>query len=604
MKKIIFLILSGLILMDFTSSAQQLWTDFDTDSTATFGFREGTLEIFRANPDPDPVNMSATCLKYVRNSGVQYDVLTMQVPDILDAAPYIAGTKKIRMLMYSPAPGIPVTLVLETPASSGAYPAGRNSEYLDTTTTTNAWEWLEFHFNVQPDGGASASTDISTLALLINSNSFTGATYYLDSIMAVEHGSSCDTIPTNTSILDNIEFCHRNLTYDFIEGWMGIGDDATTNMTRVADYTRNPASGSPNYPVLGGRLIIPQDLSTYKAFSIDIRDTTPDASEMLFQLNGTDQHETGFWTDPADQGDWVTYTQWIRSEGPLTDVADNWLALFDAGSDQYDKFWFDNFRLINPCMAGETDSIMEDYECNRHMTYNYVDTLDGWHLHVENPVKDAVNGSDMCGMYLRHGDFPFPSIQGTVTNNPGPNERRAMSISIMDPAPPSTIEYILADGTDTLLNASFQTGMSTDWTNYTINLDESTLGASSNVLSWKLVLDPGSAQFDSIFIDNIKLTSNLDTNGNIGIAEPSLAAGAYPNPFNKTIQFDVRGLSAKPASLQIFNMEGRLIDQKSINTNRFSWDAPVNLSEGMYFYKILQGNHQIQGKLIYKKTLN
>lgn len=81
---------------------------------------------------------------------------------------------------------------------------------------------------------------------------------------------------------------------------------------------------------------------------------------------------------------------------------------------------------------------------------------------------------------------------------------------------------------------------------------------------------------------------------------------AYPNPFNSTIHFQFSASYNKPALLQIYNLQGKLVysqTSNAINSNAsLYWDAIVdNTTRGIYFYRIFSGNEKSTGKIIFNK---
>jgi len=165
--------------------------NFDQNGSATYVSSDGTLTEV-ANPASNTVNSSAIVGRYVRNNQVQYDVLFYNTSAISDATQYskVAPNKKFYVDVYTNAPiGTQIILQLETStATSTNYPTGRHSRYVATITQNGSWHKLPFSYFDKPDAGASIT--IAKMAILFNSNTFTGDTYFFDNLDSYSSGTS------------------------------------------------------------------------------------------------------------------------------------------------------------------------------------------------------------------------------------------------------------------------------------------------------------------------------------------------------------------------------------------------------------------------------
>jgi hypothetical protein len=59
----------------------------------------------------------------------------------------------------------------------------------------------------------------------------------------------------------------------------------------------------------------------------------------------------------------------------------------------------------------------------------------------------------------------------------------------------------------------------------------------------------------------------------------------YPNPFQDKVVFDMDTWGNRPALLQIFDLEGRIIASQPLNADSNSWKA-TGIASGMYVAKI------------------
>lgn len=156
--------------------------DFEANRNLSYVSVTGTLNQAVSNPAPNAVNGSATVARYVRSAATQYDLISASTNQVPDAGPYIRGERAFYLDVYSTAPvGTPMLLQLEngSTATASNFPTGRHSRYSARTVTQNGWQRLKFLLDDRLDPG-TADTAVSRMVLLINPNSYTGDTYYLD----------------------------------------------------------------------------------------------------------------------------------------------------------------------------------------------------------------------------------------------------------------------------------------------------------------------------------------------------------------------------------------------------------------------------------------
>lgn len=156
--------------------------DFEANRKLGYVTVSGTLNQAAANPAPNSTNASSTVAKYVRSSATQYDLISASTNQIADAGPYIRGERALYLDVYSAAPvGTTMLIQMENgnTATASNFPTGRHSRYIARTVAQNSWQRLKFVLDDRLDGG-TADTAVNRLVLLINPNSYTGDTYYLD----------------------------------------------------------------------------------------------------------------------------------------------------------------------------------------------------------------------------------------------------------------------------------------------------------------------------------------------------------------------------------------------------------------------------------------
>lgn len=157
--------------------------NFDDSSPLKQTFVNGAFTDNAPNPDNSGINNSALVGKYVRNAGVQYDVMVYQGTPISDMEPYLKKDRKFYIDVYTNAAiGTEILFQAENSTrSSQNYPVGRHSRFQAFTTKQNAWERLELTYLDRPDAGTSSST-INQFVLLFKPNTFSNNTYYFDNL--------------------------------------------------------------------------------------------------------------------------------------------------------------------------------------------------------------------------------------------------------------------------------------------------------------------------------------------------------------------------------------------------------------------------------------
>lgn len=163
--------------------------DYEANRNVSYVTVTGQLNQASANPAPNAVNGSPTVAKYVRNAASAYDLVTVATTAVPDAAFYVRGDKAFYLDVYSAAPvGTPMLIQLEngSVATASNYPLGRHSKYIARTKVQNGWQRLKFLLEDRIDGG-TADTAVNRLVLLINPNTLTGDTFYLDNYAIYGH---------------------------------------------------------------------------------------------------------------------------------------------------------------------------------------------------------------------------------------------------------------------------------------------------------------------------------------------------------------------------------------------------------------------------------
>ena len=236
-----------------SAAAQTLYDNFETTRIVAYPVAQGVFTQNAPNPGANAVNGSSTCALYTRDAGQQFAVIVVKPNNarMASVAPYVAGTKRISIKFRSPAAGVLVQAVLQNGVKSNTnmYPNGKfGGDFNATTTVANAWETLTFTY-VPASGGnfdpTVLATDVDQMVFLVAPNTNTGATYYLDDIMAPELIAGPTSTTAVSQLYDNYQGT-RAIKYIAYKSSGGLNADTlnpapspANNSTRVARYTRS-----------------------------------------------------------------------------------------------------------------------------------------------------------------------------------------------------------------------------------------------------------------------------------------------------------------------------------------------------------------------------
>ena len=188
--------------------------NFDDEASMQRTFQNGEFFDAVANPQPNDVNPSNLCGRYIRNSGTQFDVVVYDLNPIGNAGDFLAGDRRFSIDVYTDAPpGTLILLQLENKSrAQNEYPAGRHSRFQTYTTKQNEWERLFFDFLDQPDQFVG-DFQTNQLVFLFASNTSDGSTYHFDNVEIYAKA----TVP-NRSVNDDFEIViSPNPAAEFIE---------------------------------------------------------------------------------------------------------------------------------------------------------------------------------------------------------------------------------------------------------------------------------------------------------------------------------------------------------------------------------------------------
>ena len=173
-------------IINLNVDAQQNYNNHEGSTYHKFGERNGILDSSAVNPQPNPVNLSSTCVKYRRSKEEIYDniklTLDSRLKNVTEYATYEGNPGIIKMKIYSTAPkGTTVELQFGK-KSEIAYPDGVHSQYQATTTKQNEWEELSFKFAQIPEGSKVNDGEVDQVTILFAPNSKTNDIFFYDDL--------------------------------------------------------------------------------------------------------------------------------------------------------------------------------------------------------------------------------------------------------------------------------------------------------------------------------------------------------------------------------------------------------------------------------------
>lgn len=180
----------------FNDSCPFVYNDFEKRYASSLASRSGTAtEVL--NPKANAVNSSAKALRYVRNSANTYDVIFLDTALVRNGSDFENGIYAFEMdVLTSRDAGTPIEIQLASSSAwNDAWPIGRHSTYRATTTKSNQWETLKFTLDQVADPNRRAfDAQIDRIIVLLNPNSNTGDTYYIDNLRRTATGANTCTL--------------------------------------------------------------------------------------------------------------------------------------------------------------------------------------------------------------------------------------------------------------------------------------------------------------------------------------------------------------------------------------------------------------------------
>ncbi|KLT69322.1 family 16 glycosylhydrolase [Flavobacterium sp. ABG] len=413
---------------------EKIHEDFQSNRNVLYPLKTGVLTEAVANPSATGVNTSALVGKYVRNASELYDVVNIKNLTITNANDYVYGRKKLSFDIYTSAPvGTKISMQLENSLVTTAtnFPYGRHSGYKATTTVQNKWETIEFEFEKVIDANTSALA-INTVVLLFESNSNSGATYYIDNLLtkaAPEKPIIATTVLQNYDGINTIIKGTTTGTYSVVAN---PGSNSVNASANVAKYVRNVTE---QYDVLffNTQSTI-EDAGLLKnqtnKMMIDVYTSAPVGTVVSLNLensatslpaNFPKGRNSNYVAITSKQNQWETLTFYYNSspdEGTSNLAINQMVLLFNSGSYTSDTYYFDNIRIGSTKLPDTYTAgvVYEDYQTIHNITFR--DAIGTYTANAANPNASGINTSSNVGKYVRKATELYDnfSFNSTLTN--------------------------------------------------------------------------------------------------------------------------------------------------------------------------------------------
>lgn len=176
-----------------TDTCTIILEDFENNRNMAYSSGTGQYNYNITNPNTSSINTSAKVGTYKRNASQQWDYFIYKNTLIKNATEIENGNKALYIDVYSNAPaGTKIYAQLESSAlTPKAYPSGRRSSLLATTTAQGKWQTLKFSFSNMIDGGTPPDK-IDRISFLFDGGNYTSTLFYFDNIILKKiNNSNC-----------------------------------------------------------------------------------------------------------------------------------------------------------------------------------------------------------------------------------------------------------------------------------------------------------------------------------------------------------------------------------------------------------------------------
>ncbi|WP_299439030.1 carbohydrate-binding protein [uncultured Aquimarina sp.] len=396
---------------------EYVFEDFEGNRNLTYtSTTDGALSESVANPGSSSGNDSSIVGKYVRATGAQYDGLYMATSNIGNALEYTSGEKSVWLDVYSDAPiGTEFILQIENSSlSSGDWPSGRHSRYSAKTISQNQWETLEFELLDRPDAGVGA-LDVDQFVLLIDPDSFTGHTVYIDNMRKMD--APDPTLLEEIIIADYDGINQLELFFENGEYTPNVTNPTPNDINNSANVARYERGAFELYDVVSFNTDTIEDSSSFiegdNIFFMDVYTSAPVGTEISLSLENREGSDSDF---PAgrnsqytsvvkEQNQWhtIAFSYTTSPDAGTSNLSINEISiLFDPNSNISETYYFDNLRygITKYPPSYEFSEMIHNYNGVNNLSLNNT-TTGNYIENVGNPGANEVNNSSQAASYVR-----------------------------------------------------------------------------------------------------------------------------------------------------------------------------------------------------------
>jgi hypothetical protein len=557
------------------ANSQSLPINFDGTAVTTSDFIDfdGGVAIVSANPLVAGINVSDSVACLIRNGGAVYAGSKIALSANID----FSVLSKITMKVYTTAPtGTIVKFKLEG--------AGTNTEIDAFTTTSGAWETLEWVF-------AGTPNDLNEIVFMFDFGTIgdgtATSTFYFDDVQQ-EIGPAA---PVPATLPINFE-TGTVVTSDFID-FAGAGSiveaNPQVNGINLSDSVgRMIRNGGDIYA--GSKLLMSStlDFSTSWHIRMKVYTEAPVGTRLKLQLEGG-VNNFGIDVLTTVSGAWETY-DW-NFDGAENDH-DELIFMFDFGnigdSTATSTFLFDAIeKIVGPALPAriahplpidfESSVVTTDF-ANQFGAIGSVDT---------NPLVSANNTSATVGKMIRSGGASWARTLLGLTDNMDFSTTNYITMKVYTEAPVGTVLKLKVESTTSAAanEKDALTTVSGGWANYFWDFtgDPPIYDVVTFLFGYGPNNDAGPNS--TFYFDDIQLIADTTT---IGLESLSKIDGlrCFPNPAKDHVT--ITSENGAIDEIVIYDVVGNEVSLSTPNNNSATIDV-TDLASGVYVARVSAG---------------
>lgn len=285
---------------------------------------------------------------------------------------------------------------------------------------------------------------------------------------------------------------------------------------------------------------------------------------------------------------------------------------FEAQPAGTDSIWIDEIAMVasmpDICASIANPNIFDNFETERHVNYS---TIQGFLPVLNNIDTTVVNPSYGIAKLIKDGlSSPNAVVIGDLCDSMDLTANNQLKITVFntDFSPKDVLVSLQNfDGANRREVGNYQVATTTkvnEWEVLTFDFKEITDSASVNSIA--IILNPGAAVFDSLYVDDIKLDGFVTP---IGIFEKTINGikiQSFPNPFTQKIQFNYFVKEKGFVTFTIVDVMGReietIVNQNQQGSQVVEWTPKNNIAEGVYYTTIsINGERKSTQKIVFVK---